>query len=1029
MDNSRQPNYSPYPGDQIEANLEDGELVMNRNAVKFYGKDNLEAMNDAHPRYPQGMQKGGSPVDTALAKARAQYASPDMKSNNMFSRSFTTHNQGNQYPITYNYPKSGGINIQSHRPRSQSDIFAQMQNVENRYRHVRPTVNGVDQYNLEMEPLKDAYIKKGLKYNNKPVQPFLKQKDSSGLDAKNAAIMDAKIVSEGKKRAQIDEALAMGPSIEQLDVRRGPSQISYDSIQPVEAPHMPAGLELDRTGQQIWDDVAKKSDALPSWDELNSAGTTEVPKEDVDSNQWKQAQHWAQKLNESDYMFAPQDVKDAIGKRDSLMDMVRANQQRDELAMDIEEEIHAPNRARLAKMEADRQAQREAEMMTPPEMPEDKQRQFANYSLPGHEQDVPLNTIKEAMDGYDDGQRMGAYSQWVIGSGGTPSDILNYRHLAKKQGATDDMLSHIDDGYKFAMDERYGKPKELELRQQPNQYADVMQPVDVPKVGPDIAQRVMGSGTMGGLKGAMHRFAIGVHKGATGDKVYAQEGGLIGANGRQNYLLGGAAALYGLGKAGQWAKSGKPQEMLKSGQEMYGQAKDFLSSPMADPELVKQMAKDDPAMWAGAKVGDTGKAIYEGGKTVAGGIGAAGKYLWEGRDDKTHPGGGIKGAHEWGKKGGYEKIKQGTAKGLGFIGSMLKEAANPGYLDMAMSGQLNKTKGDIGITVDSGDKEAGDAVSEVDIAGLEVDDVKLNQSKVPPKALSGSGIAVPGVHNKKATADDVIAGRAKEEGEVIPLDARDSSMIVDDPNAPKYSPDDVILSGDEGYGTMTREDLENTPIIGGIFKHGEDPYGETPEIQYDDAGNVIARPERTLDMGNVNLRTESQDIDPLGHGMQDNTNVDQQYAKFRNPDGTLNFGDGSNLLDQFKSDKTGTSVDPNFIGPFQNPDDEWDPNQQVPAPVKKNVPGQVLDLNPMEEKNPLFKSKGGIVRAMRKFVSGKGKKWDGRNRRRSSPRHLIVGGKRNPLHNRRQSDRIPIKLQKGGSVAVTVANKARRIYG
>jgi hypothetical protein len=51
--------YSPYPGDIVPAKLEPGEFVMNRNAVKDIGVENLKAANDASPRYPQEMQKGG----------------------------------------------------------------------------------------------------------------------------------------------------------------------------------------------------------------------------------------------------------------------------------------------------------------------------------------------------------------------------------------------------------------------------------------------------------------------------------------------------------------------------------------------------------------------------------------------------------------------------------------------------------------------------------------------------------------------------------------------------------------------------------------------------------------------------------------------------------------------------------------------------------------------------------------------------------------------------------------------------------
>lgn len=49
--------YSPYPGDTIPAVLEDGEYVLNRNAVKAIGKDRLDQIN--HVEEPRFAQNGG----------------------------------------------------------------------------------------------------------------------------------------------------------------------------------------------------------------------------------------------------------------------------------------------------------------------------------------------------------------------------------------------------------------------------------------------------------------------------------------------------------------------------------------------------------------------------------------------------------------------------------------------------------------------------------------------------------------------------------------------------------------------------------------------------------------------------------------------------------------------------------------------------------------------------------------------------------------------------------------------------------
>ena len=56
----------------------------------------------------------------------------------------------------------------------------------------------------------------------------------------------------------------------------------------------------------------------------------------------------------------------------------------------------------------------------------------------------------------------------------------------------------------------------------------------------------------------------------------------------------------------------------------------------------------------------------------------------------------------------------------------------------------------------------------------------------------------------------------------------------------------------------------------------------------------------------------------------------------------------------------------------------------------------------------------------RKYVSGKNRKWDGKERR--SPLNALVY-----RPNRPRRRKMPTHYQKGG--AVSIANKARRIYG
>ena len=47
--------YSPYPGDIIDAKLEPGEYVLNRNAVKAIGEKKLDKLNnEIAPRFNEG---------------------------------------------------------------------------------------------------------------------------------------------------------------------------------------------------------------------------------------------------------------------------------------------------------------------------------------------------------------------------------------------------------------------------------------------------------------------------------------------------------------------------------------------------------------------------------------------------------------------------------------------------------------------------------------------------------------------------------------------------------------------------------------------------------------------------------------------------------------------------------------------------------------------------------------------------------------------------------------------------------------
>ena len=74
--------YSPYPGDVIDAKLEPGEYVVNRNAVKAIGKKNLDRLNNkVAPRFQEGGQAGGVAEQNASKLRRAKAMVPGYNRN------------------------------------------------------------------------------------------------------------------------------------------------------------------------------------------------------------------------------------------------------------------------------------------------------------------------------------------------------------------------------------------------------------------------------------------------------------------------------------------------------------------------------------------------------------------------------------------------------------------------------------------------------------------------------------------------------------------------------------------------------------------------------------------------------------------------------------------------------------------------------------------------------------------------------------------------------------------------------------
>jgi hypothetical protein len=65
--------YSPYPGDIVDAKLEPGEYVLNRNAVKAIGKENLNMLNhEMAPRFSEGGYADANRMRMEDAKRVAQ---------------------------------------------------------------------------------------------------------------------------------------------------------------------------------------------------------------------------------------------------------------------------------------------------------------------------------------------------------------------------------------------------------------------------------------------------------------------------------------------------------------------------------------------------------------------------------------------------------------------------------------------------------------------------------------------------------------------------------------------------------------------------------------------------------------------------------------------------------------------------------------------------------------------------------------------------------------------------------------------
>ena len=105
--------YSPYPGDKIPAVLEDGEYVLNRNAVKAIGKKKLDQINNVEePRFAQNggfMENAGFPTQNkfklglARKMARGGIATEDAqkKRNSINDKEYSDFIQNMNAPLKY----------------------------------------------------------------------------------------------------------------------------------------------------------------------------------------------------------------------------------------------------------------------------------------------------------------------------------------------------------------------------------------------------------------------------------------------------------------------------------------------------------------------------------------------------------------------------------------------------------------------------------------------------------------------------------------------------------------------------------------------------------------------------------------------------------------------------------------------------------------------------------------------------------------------------------------------------------------
>ena len=950
--------YSPYPGDIIPAKLEPGEFVMNRNAVADIGVEKLKAANNASPRYPKEMSKGGFMDEI---NRQRQYDADKKYRRNMKTRDASLARSGSMIDAKMEKAKqlAGSISSpQLRRPTTHIDLHAikeipmnpefnidewngmmgpMSQNLrsyqtaydekqretinreKNMFQNVPLTQGEIDRGNRTSNIMRNA------QQNDKILQHQMEVKSENGRRNDE----QARLQSQQGSREILESMREQAYLSEMQDTRDGFHPVTGERMGPrmKYGPDMIKGID-PKTYKSPKNDL--KIGPLRFKNALNVKSYTPAQQLMEQMNQ-KRNKKYNLHVNEDDpaikqiYKDNPLMELERLNRKDNLQKTsdARVKKLADETAMEYSPEnlwnadirddmIGDPNDpsddygsglANAKKRSADRallmEQNRDIEMMNPGSQPKYVTKK-GGYGATREE------WIKEQQEG-------GA------------------RH---KERMADQRMSK--EGLRLGSQKEYDKRTE-EL------YSATMN---------EVAHKPLPKPEKGSLRAALSNFQEGYARGKHGtlDNDYDyQTGGAVrhyglgdfveqgkktwggitqAVGGSANAIADAAGKRYGGGfrKAQNVAGERYLGETLDGFGDMDRDQQIAMSKELRDTGGVKGIMTDQEKsqMWGQGVQGvgsQIGQDVVGGVKALPGlAVGAGAATLGAGVMGVKGLGNlasaGYKGAKDWKEAGGLRKgaakdykdvwsgkekgsLMQRGKKGLGLLGGLLQDAstaqgfkgAPTGYYDSFALGKGGGKKKADGTPV-----VPGETPSTTDVVDLGGDSAVTT----PQEPLGGASIAIPGGDQKKvATEDDVATGKATTVGEHIATDARDSDLIMDDTD-PAVAQENVFES--DIYGDIKTPDG---------WGPGEDPFGETPEIQYDADGNQVAREQRTLDQGNVNPTEEAASIDMSRQS--DNTRVGQNLY---NPDGTLQLAPAPEA-------SNGTmTVDDMFAGPKPLTDEE-----------------------------------------------------------------------------------------------------------